>query len=159
MTRRDERVFVQNISLADKLQTRAKPQGPAPRHNQRTATLMVDDFVPSALPQRSPAIPPHDATTRFVFRAFWPIVDETVPFLDLVRVAKGDLPFLLERAHARPLAPRGRWRIMPSADLAGSGRQTATVLVVDVPAVPEDGRPMSGRPYAHRLTSRATQAS
>lgn len=70
----------------------------------------------------------------FMLRCIWPILDERMPYRELVRAAKGDVPGLATQAHARLAAP-GRFSIAESVDVPGSGRTTATVLVFEAPAV------------------------
>lgn len=67
------------------------------------------------------------------FRAVWPIVDETVPFPDLLREASAEISTLATQAGARLTRP-GRFLIAPSDLVPGSGRVTAWVLVYDAPA-------------------------
>ncbi len=67
------------------------------------------------------------------FRAFWPIVDDTVPPIDLIREAALELPRLTAQAHAVINGP-GRWAIAPSCKVPGSGRVTPTVLLYEAPA-------------------------
>lgn len=69
-----------------------------------------------------------------VFRAVWPITDESMPYADLCRTAEDDLPLLIAQAKAR-LLRRGRFSIAPSASVPGSGRVTESVLIYEAPAV------------------------
>lgn len=69
-------------------------------------------------------------TAPFVFRAIWPITDPTIPLDDLVREAVVDLPRLISQARALPL-DAGRWRIVESVNVPGSGRLTDWTLVFD----------------------------
>lgn len=69
------------------------------------------------------------------FRAIWPIVDETTGIRDLIAAAEADLPLLLAQAHAAITDnTRGRWSIVPSVNVPGSGRITENVLMFEVPA-------------------------
>ena len=68
------------------------------------------------------------------FRAFWPIIDPTIPPDELIREATADLPLLTSRAHAVLTGPC-RWAIAPSEKVPGSGRVTKTVLLAEAPAV------------------------
>lgn len=73
------------------------------------------------------------------FRAVWPIVDESVPFAEMCKQARADLPMLAAQAKAR-LSGRGRFIIAPSDMIAGSGRVTELVLVYDGTAHPIERR-------------------
>lgn len=79
-----------------------------------------------------------------IFRAIWPIVDETVGYADLCREAAATLPTLVAQARAHLTKP-GRFSIAPSEHVPGSGRITATVLVYEAPA-----RPATERSYWQR---------
>lgn len=79
-------------------------------------------------------------TDHYLFRAIWPILDETVPWADLVRQASDDLPEVLARAHARILRP-GRFSLARSETVPGSGRVAGSVLVYEAPAVRAAQRP------------------
>lgn len=68
-----------------------------------------------------------------VFRAVWPIVDESLSYADLCREAKNELPQVLALAHVEVTAP-GRFSIAPSEWVPGSGRTTESVLVFEAPA-------------------------
>jgi hypothetical protein len=71
-----------------------------------------------------------------IFRAFWPIVDQRVPYDALIREAEAELPELTIRAHARITnLGAGRWSIERSSRVPGSGRVTPTVLMYEAPAV------------------------
>ena len=70
-----------------------------------------------------------------LFRAIWPITDETVGYAELCRQATDDLPALVAQAKARLTRP-GRFSIAPSDKVPGSGRVTDAVLVYEAPAVP-----------------------
>lgn len=72
--------------------------------------------------------------TRHVFRAIWPVLDWTMPPLDLLTEAAADLETLARRAHA-DLSGRPRWSIQPGAQVPGSGG-AMFVVVVDVAATP-----------------------
>jgi hypothetical protein len=69
------------------------------------------------------------------FRAVWPIVDEAIPYAELCREAMAEVPRLAAQAHARTRGV-GRFIIVPSDLVAGSGRVTETCLVYTAPAVP-----------------------
>lgn len=69
-----------------------------------------------------------------IFRAIWPVVDETVTYADLCRQAAEDLPTLLTRSSARVTGP-GRFSIAPADKVPGSGRVSESVLVYEAPAV------------------------
>jgi len=73
-----------------------------------------------------------------IFRALWPITDDSLTFADLCKQAAGDLPDLVIQAHARLLRP-GRFTIAESAHVPGSGRVTPTVLLYEAPA---EAKPM-----------------
>lgn len=73
------------------------------------------------------------------FRAMWPIVDERVTWAILTRTARAELPMLAAQAKAR-LIGAGRFYVMPSSAVPGSGRVTETVLVFDGPAEPIPNR-------------------
>lgn len=70
-----------------------------------------------------------------IFRAFWPVVDETLTMRDLIAAAKPDLPRLAAQAHAQLRGP-GRWAIEPSVYTPGSGRVTDVILTYNAPAAP-----------------------
>ncbi|MCF6376918.1 hypothetical protein L2K70_04820 [Nocardioides KLBMP 9356] len=70
-----------------------------------------------------------------MFRAIWPIVDESMPYADLCREATADLPRLITQAKARLLRPGG-FSIAPAAQVPGSGRVTESVLIYTAPAEP-----------------------
>lgn len=70
------------------------------------------------------------------FLAFWPIVDQRVPYERLLAEAEAELPDLVSRAHARIVDYRaGRWSIARSSRVPGCGRITPTVLLYEAPAV------------------------
>lgn len=69
-----------------------------------------------------------------IFRACWPIVDETVSFATMCREAQADLPLLIAQAKAKVIRP-GRFTIAPSVEVPGSGRVTESVLIYEAPAV------------------------
>jgi len=73
-------------------------------------------------------------STKFMFRAIWPMTDETMPFPELVKEATVDLPNVIARAHAR-LTAHGKWSMAPSCNVPGSGRVTEHVLIFEAPAV------------------------
>ena len=64
-----------------------------------------------------------------IFRAIWPIADETVGYATLCRQAADDLPILVGQASARLTRP-GRFSIAPAVDVpgsrSGSGRSWST---------------------------------
>ncbi len=68
-----------------------------------------------------------------VFRAIWPITDETVPYDELIVAARAEVPTLVNRAHARLAGPI-RFHLARSVDVPGSGRVTPSVLVAEAPA-------------------------
>lgn len=68
-----------------------------------------------------------------IFRAVWPITNETRSFLALCAEAQHDVPLLLAQAHARPTGP-GRFTVADSAQIPGSGRITPWVLLYEAPA-------------------------
>lgn len=74
-----------------------------------------------------------DARVGGVFRAIWPIVDETVKYGDLLRQAATELPTLTTQAHVRVIGA-GRFSIAESVYVPGSGRLTDSVLVYEAPA-------------------------
>lgn len=69
----------------------------------------------------------------FVFRACWPITNESTPYQRLVAQACRDLPTLEAQAHAQPTGP-GRFSARPSEHVPGSGRVTAWTLLYECPA-------------------------
>lgn len=75
-----------------------------------------------------------------IFRATWPITDPTVGFLELLEMARQDLPALLTQAHARRTG-LGRYTVAHSIDIPGSGRTTEWVLLFQCPATRTDARP------------------
>lgn len=83
-----------------------------------------------------------------VFRAFWPIIDQTIPLRDLIAEASDQLPALIAQAHCH-VTGRGRWSVTLSSSVPGSGRITETVLLYEAPA-----RPAPRREY-HRATGSA----
>lgn len=68
------------------------------------------------------------------FRAFWPIIDDSVPMHHLIAHAIDDLPWLTSQAHA-VIVGKGRWSIELSCMVPGSGRVTETILMFNAPAV------------------------
>lgn len=68
-----------------------------------------------------------------IYRAIWPITDETTPLAALIAEATADLPRLLTFAHAR-LTGTGCWSVRPSVAVPGSGRITERVLCYAAPA-------------------------
>lgn len=70
-----------------------------------------------------------------LFRAFWPILDDTVPARQMAGEVIADLPDLARRAHAVLCGPP-RFRIARSQDVPGSGNVTSHVLVAEAPARP-----------------------
>ena len=70
-----------------------------------------------------------------MFRAIWPIVDETTSYADLCREAAAEIPELVARSRAR-LAKPGRFSVAPSEHVPGSGRVTDSVLIYEAPAQP-----------------------
>lgn len=73
------------------------------------------------------------------FMARWPITDETLGIAELAVLARPDLPLLTAQAGARITGP-GRWFVVRSAELPGSGRITEWVLVYEAPAEPRPPR-------------------
>lgn len=70
-----------------------------------------------------------------IFRAIWPITDETTGIRELVAAAEADLPLLLAQAHAAITDnTRSRWSVVPSVNVPGSGRVTEHVLMFEAPA-------------------------
>lgn len=69
-----------------------------------------------------------------IFRAIWPIADQSIGYATLCRQAAEDLPLLIGHASARLTNP-GRFSIAPSVEVPGSGRVTEAVLVYEAPAV------------------------
>lgn len=82
-----------------------------------------------------------------MFRAIWPIVDETRPYADLCKEAAEDLPRLIATAHA-VLEKPGRFSVAPSEKVPGSGRVTPSVLLYEAPA----RRSTARRPYRKTTT-------
>jgi hypothetical protein len=76
---------------------------------------------------------------RAMFRAIWPITDETASWSELVADARPEVPLLAARAHARVCGP-GRFSVAESCHVPGSGRVTASVLLYEAPAVAVDRR-------------------
>lgn len=70
-----------------------------------------------------------------VFRAIWPIADESVPYAQLCHEATADLPHLIAQAKAH-LLRAGSFSIAPSDQVPGSGRITESVLMYTAPAEP-----------------------
>ena len=68
-----------------------------------------------------------------IFRAIWPIVDESVSYAELCKEAAADLPLLVARAKARLLRP-GAFQVAASVDVPGSGRVSESVLIYTAPA-------------------------
>lgn len=79
------------------------------------------------------------------FRAIWPIVNESIPWADLIAEARRDLAIVAGQAHCRPDWRAGRWSLARSVDVPGSGRTTASVLVYEAPATPIEARPYHAR--------------
>ncbi|WP_435744954.1 hypothetical protein [Nocardioides sp. SYSU DS0663] len=75
-----------------------------------------------------------------LFRALWPITDHSAGITQLAAQARHDLPLLLAQAHARTTGP-GRFSVAPSAQIPGSGRTTAWVLLYEAPAIKTPARP------------------
>jgi hypothetical protein len=75
------------------------------------------------------------STPPVVFRAIWPIADESVPYAQLCHEASADLPHLVAQAKAR-LLRGGSFSIAPSAQVPGSGRVTESVLIYTAAAEP-----------------------
>lgn len=70
------------------------------------------------------------------FRAIWPIVDQRIPYDQLIAEATDDLERLTLHAHCRVTNyGAGRWSIARSSQVPGSGRVTPTVLMYEAPAV------------------------
>jgi len=67
-----------------------------------------------------------------IFRAIWPVLDPTVPLLELFSDAADELPEIARRAHVQ-LAGRPRWSLQPGWQVAGSGG-ALFVVVVDIAA-------------------------
>ena len=74
-----------------------------------------------------------------IFRAIWPITDESVSYADLCRQAANDVALLIGQAHCRLTKP-GRFSIAPAELVPGSGRVTDSVLVYEAPASPLPAR-------------------
>jgi hypothetical protein len=72
--------------------------------------------------------------TRYVFRAIWPVLDETTPLLELLSDASDELPAITRRAHVE-LAGRPRWSIQPGWQIPGSGG-AMFVVVCEIAAHP-----------------------
>lgn len=76
--------------------------------------------------------------TGYVFRAFWPVLDEGVPFQDLQHLAAGELTGLVAAAGAQLVTDAagrgGRWRVIPSRLVPGSGDVAERVLLFECPA-------------------------
>ncbi|WP_418060781.1 hypothetical protein [Pimelobacter simplex] len=70
-----------------------------------------------------------------IFRAIWPITDETTPYAVLCKQARDELPRLIAQSHSRLTSP-GRFSVSPSEWVPGSGRTTESVLVFEAPAEP-----------------------
>lgn len=69
-------------------------------------------------------------------RLLWPIVDQRIPYDQLIAEAEEDVERLAIQAHARVTDyAAGRWSIERSAKVPGSGRITPTVLIYEAPAV------------------------
>ena len=68
-----------------------------------------------------------------IFRAIWPITDESQSYAALCRAAADDLPLLIAQAHAQ-LTHAGRFSVAPADLVPGSGRVTESVLVYEAPA-------------------------
>lgn len=66
-------------------------------------------------------------------RAFWPIVDPTLGWDDLISEALKDLPWVAARSHVN-ITGLPRWYVARSVDFPGSGRVTELILVCEVPA-------------------------
>jgi WhiB family redox-sensing transcriptional regulator len=81
---------------------------------------------------RSQALPPPGPR----FLAWWPVLDEHRPMLDLINDARRDLPELVAAQGIR-LAGRARWSKRPGADFPSAGADV--VLVVEVPAEASQG--------------------
>ena len=67
------------------------------------------------------------------FRAIWPIIDESVPYADLIEQASDDLSVLVRQSRAELTGP-GRFSIAASASVPGSGRVTESVMIYEAPA-------------------------
>lgn len=65
-----------------------------------------------------------------IFRAVWPITDESVSYASLCREAERELPLLLARAHSRAVGG-GRFSIAPAERVPGSGNITESVLIYE----------------------------
>lgn len=75
---------------------------------------------------------------RMTFRAFWPIVDQRIPYDQLIAEAAEDVERLALQAHAHITDFRaGRWSIERSSRVPGSGRVAPTVLIYEAPALRE----------------------
>lgn len=74
-----------------------------------------------------------------LFRAFWPVVDDTRTYGSLCREAALEVPFLAAQAKASLLAP-GRFSIAAAEQVPGCGAVTDTVLIYEAPAVQRDPR-------------------
>lgn len=70
-----------------------------------------------------------------LFRALWPILDDTVPARQMAGEVAGDLPVLARQAHAVLCGPP-YFRVARSQDVPGSGNVTPFVLVAEAPARP-----------------------
>lgn len=73
------------------------------------------------------------AACEGVFRAIWPIVDESRKYAELMREAAAEIPTLCAQAHVRVVGA-GRFSIAESVYVPGSGRFTESVLVYEAPA-------------------------
>lgn len=76
---------------------------------------------------------------RFLFRAVWPITDETLPFPDLIDQAHTEVPALAHQA-AAALCGTPVYSLARSCDVPGSGNTTAYVLLASCPARPAPAR-------------------
>ena len=105
-----------------------------PVDNQRIPYPQADsrgDNAPGLVVEHDRA---HHPTMTFV--AFWPIVDQRVPYDQLIAEAEPEVAELACRAHAHITnLGRGRWSIARSSAVPGSGRVTPTVLMYEAPAV------------------------
>lgn len=75
------------------------------------------------------------------FRAFWPILDDSMTFPELCAEALPTVPLLAAQARAR-IVDGGRFSAVDSRRIPGAGRCSARVLVYEARAVP-----MAKRPY------------
>ena len=69
----------------------------------------------------------------FLFRAVWPLVDETVQFRQIVIEAQAELPRVAYHARAEVIGA-GRWTVVRSSKVPGFGNTTERLLVFEAPA-------------------------